>query len=88
MKKGLILLSIVLSVSAYGKQPTTSNTDSQSSYNVQSDECKGDAIEIAARVITNIKAGKSDFFWRIDLTPYKRKGCDQALIETAIKAML
>lgn len=88
MNKGLIVLSIALSISACGKQTTTSNSSSQASYNVQSDECKGDAVEIAARVITNINAGKSDFFYKIDLAPYKNKGCDKALIDTAIKAML
>ena len=88
MKKGLIILSIALSISACGKQPTSSNSSSQASYNIQSDECKGDAIEIAARVITNINAGQSDFFYKIDLAPYKRKGCDKALIDKAIKAML
>ena len=88
MNKGLIVLSIALSISACGKQTPPSNSSSQSSYNTQNDECKGDAIEIAARVITNINAGKSDFFYKIDLTPYKRKGCDKALIDKAIKAML
>jgi hypothetical protein len=82
MNKILIILSIALSISACGKQTTSA------SYNVQSDECKGDAIEIAARVITNINAGQSDFFYKIDLAPYKRKGCDKALIDKAIKAML
>ena len=43
MNKGLIVLSIALSISACGKQTTTSNSSSQASYNVQSDECKGDA---------------------------------------------
>jgi hypothetical protein len=78
MKSALNIFCLLLCSVAFNSQANTS----------QSKECKLDAIELAARVITNINAGKSDFFWHIDLTDYKRKGCDKQLIMKAVKAML
>tara|TARA_R110002096_G_scaffold89149_2_gene203164 strand:+ start:375 stop:965 length:591 start_codon:yes stop_codon:yes gene_type:complete len=56
-------------------------------YNTNSYDCKLDALEIAARVKTNIRAGQSDYFYRIDLTEYKRKGCSKSHIMTAVNSL-
>ena len=50
-------------------------------------ECSLEAIEIASRVKTNIRAGQADYFYNIDLTDYKRNGCSKSKIMTAVRAM-
>jgi hypothetical protein len=64
------------------KSSTTSSNDSKEYV------CKLEAAELASRVMVNIRAGLSDYFYKVNLTSYKNKGCDKQLIMNAVKAMM
>jgi hypothetical protein len=83
----LVKSTVGISIAEQASKSSVETSNYEPVYNTNSYDCKLDALEIAARVKTNIRAGQSDYFYRIDLTEYKRKGCSKSHIMTAVNSL-
>ncbi len=82
-----VIINVFKGINNDNSSSSVNNVKYKSTVKKSPYECKGDALEIAARVKTNIRAGESDYFYKIDLTEYKRNGCPKSYIMTAVKSL-